>query len=86
MNIKVLERIIDHPISGFVSVVMALRAAGTALSNPVCENLFAARNLGGNRRIRKLRQRVWQAPGFILRPQDLQIGHPVVADFFSIAV
>ena len=31
MDVKVLERIIDHPISGFVSIVMALRAARTAV-------------------------------------------------------
>src|SRR4029450_1113175 len=39
MDVKVLERVIDPAVSGFVSIMMALRAARTVLSNPVCENL-----------------------------------------------
>src|SRR5262245_35211740 len=86
VDIEVLKRIIQHAISGFVSIVMTFCAACTSLSHAVCENLSAARDLGGIRGIRKLRKRIWQPPRFILRPQDLQIGHPVIADFLGVAV
>src|SRR5262249_30183873 len=85
VDIEVLERIIQHAISEFVSIVMTFRAARPPLSNPGCENQSPPRDLAANRRIRKLRKRVWQAAGFILGPQDLQIGHPMVPDFLSVA-
>src|SRR5690349_10429614 len=57
MDIEILERIIQHAIGELVTVVVALGAARTALSNPIGENLTAARNLGGSRGIRKLCKR-----------------------------
>ena len=86
MDIKVLEQIIRHAIRGFVSIVMTLRTARAALSNPVRENLSSARDLGGNPGVRKLRQRIWQTAGFVLRPQNLQIRHSMIAEFLRITV
>src|SRR4051794_12847304 len=60
VNVEILEGIVQDAVGGFVSVVMAIRAARASLRNSAGEDLFAAGDLVGLSLIRELRQRVRQ--------------------------
>ena len=80
MDVVVLERVVHDSVRHRVAVAMAVRTTGAALRDFVRENNPAALDLVGFGLRRRLRERIGEKPGLVLRPEDLQISQLIIAD------
>src|SRR4051812_17079723 len=80
MDVEILERVVHQTVRRDVAVVVTISTASAAGRDFVREECLAACNLKLFGLRASLRKRIREKPRVVLRPENLEIGHVVIAD------